>query len=141
DDGALVILLLTILASVMSLAAIVLDLAGLSDAPGGDQKLHVTLAGFTLLLSWMVVHISFALHYAHEFYGAAHPHSGIKFPSRNDQSNFKPDYWDFMYFSANLGAASQTSDVVIESQRIRRIVLCQTILAFLFNTTILALGI
>ena len=45
------------------------------------------------------------------------------------------------YFSFNLGAAAQTSDVVIVSKRMRRLALAHTVLAFLFNTTILALAV
>ena len=43
--------------------------------------------------------------------------------------------------SFTIGAASQTSDVSVASGRIRRVVLAHTVLSFLFNTTILALGI
>ncbi len=53
----------------------------------------------------------------------------------------EPDYWDFLYFAANLGAAAQTSDVMITSPSMRRLVLGHTILSFLFNTTILALAV
>jgi uncharacterized membrane protein len=53
----------------------------------------------------------------------------------------KPDYWDFLYFAFNFGAAGQTSDVVIVSKRMRRRALGHIILSFLFNTTILALAV
>ena len=61
---------------------------------------------------------------------------GLAFPHED-----APDYGDFLYFSFTIGAASQTSDVTILSRRMRRLVLAHTILAFLFNTTILALAI
>ena len=48
---------------------------------------------------------------------------------------------DFLYFSFTIGAAAQTSDVSVTSSRMRRIVLVQTVLSFLFNTTVLALAI
>ena len=35
----------------------------------------------------------------------------------------KPDYWDFLYFSFNMGAAAQTSDVTVVSRNMRRLVL------------------
>ena len=93
----------------------------------------------TILCSWLFVHTSFALHYAHEFYGEGRDDliGGLRFP----EPNYDPDYWDFLYFAANLGAAAQTSDVMVTGQRMRRLVLAHTILSFLFNTTILALAV
>jgi uncharacterized membrane protein len=79
------------------------------------------------------------LHYAHEYYGegADQLKGGLSFPTEG----YEPDYWDFLYFSANVGAAGQTSDVAITSHGIRRVVLAQTILSFVFNTMILALAV
>lgn len=52
-----------------------------------------------------------------------------------------PDYGDFLYFSITLAATAQTSDVAISSRAMRRLVLVQTLLAFAFNTGVLALAI
>ncbi|MBS7699089.1 MULTISPECIES: DUF1345 domain-containing protein [unclassified Chelatococcus] len=141
DDGAIAILMFTIFASVMSLVAIVVEFSNVGNLPLAIRNLHIALATVTILFSWLIVHVSFALHYAHEYYAREKHHPGIRFPSSEKGENFQPDYWDFMYFAANLGAAAQTSDVVIESRRIRRLVLCHTILSFLFNTAILAMGV
>lgn len=142
DEGALTILGLTIVAAVASLAAIVMELHSVS-GPGaaGDKPATIGLASATILLSWLFVHTMFAIHYAHDFYGGPDDdpggdRRGIKVPGTE-----QPDYWDFMYFAFNLGAAAQTSDVVVEASRTRRYVLVHTILSFLFNTTILALAI
>ena len=82
----------------------------------------------------------FTLHYAHAFYGNRdgddHIDAGLVFP--NDPA---PDYWDFFYFTTSIGATSQTSDVAVTSKSIRRMVACQAVLAFVFNTTIVALAI
>ncbi|CAH1661333.1 Putative membrane protein [Hyphomicrobiales bacterium] len=141
DDGAIAILMFTIFASVMSLVAIVVEFSNVGNLAPTIRNLHIALATVTILFSWLIVHISFALHYAHEYYAREKSHPGIRFPSSGKSEDFQPDYWDFMYFSANLGAAAQTSDVMIESRRIRRIVLCHTVLSFLFNTAILAMGV
>ncbi|CAH1672803.1 DUF1345 domain-containing protein [Chelatococcus asaccharovorans] len=141
DDGALAILMFTIIASVMSLVAIVVEFSNVNNFAPTMRNLHIALATVTILISWLIVHVSFALHYAHEYYAREKQHPGIRFPSSAKNGDFQPDYWDFMYFAANLGAAAQTSDVVIESRRIRRIVLCHTVLSFLFNTAILAMGV
>jgi uncharacterized membrane protein len=52
-----------------------------------------------------------------------------------------PDYWDFVYFSFIIGTAAQTADVNIVSARSRRLVTVHRVIAFFFNTTILALTI
>ncbi|MDJ1158644.1 DUF1345 domain-containing protein [Chelatococcus sp. SYSU_G07232] len=139
DDGAAVVLLLTCLAAGASLGAIVLELSGLAAADAGGRAFRLALAVVTVLCSWFLLHTTFALHYAHEYYGegADGQRGGLAFP----RGQHEADYWDFLDFSFNLGAAAQTSDVVITSRAIRRVVLGHTILSFLFNTTMLALGI
>ena len=84
----------------------------------------------------MFVHTSFALHYAHEYYGEGvdRRRGGLNFPAEGGE----PDYCDFLYFAANIRAAGQTFNAVITGCAIRRAVLAHTILAFLCKTTILA---
>jgi uncharacterized membrane protein len=136
DEGAIAVLCMTIGAAIASLAAIAVELSGIRDTQDGQQAFRLGIAGITILCSWFFVHTIFAIHYAHEYYGDAGERQGLAFPHKG-----KPDYWDFLYFSFNLGAAAQTSDVAIVSRRMRRLALAHTILAFLFNTTILALAV
>lgn len=136
DAGAALVLAVSIAAALASLAAIGAELRGLKDVGGPPELGRLALAGVTILLSWLFVHVTFALHYAHDFYAGADDRRGVRFPGTCD-----PDYWDFLYFAFNIGAAGQTSDVVIEARRMRRFALVHTILSFLFNTTILALAI
>jgi len=136
DEGALAVLVLTLAAAVASLAAIAVELQGIHGALADEQALRLSVAIVTILCSWFFVHTIYAIHYAHEFYGDAGERQGLKFPHEG-----RPDYWDFLYFAFNLGAAAQTSDVVIVSKRMRRLALAHTILAFLFNTTVLALAV
>jgi uncharacterized membrane protein len=138
DEGAVFILLITSLAAVASLAAIAIELHG-AGGGAGEKPFRIGLAGATILCSWLFVHTSFALHYAHEFYGEGRDKEigGLQFPKKG----YEPDYWDFLYFAANFGAAAQTSDVQITSPAMRRLALAHTILSFLFNTTILALAV
>jgi uncharacterized membrane protein len=136
DEAEWLILALTILASVASLAAIGAELHGVKAASPASQPWRITLAASTILVSWFFVHTMLALHYAHDYY-ARERGRGLEFPEHIRE----PSYWDFMYVSFTIGAASQTSDVTISSSRIRRVALAHTILSFLFNTTILALAI
>ncbi len=50
-----------------------------------------------------------------------------------------PDYGDFFYFAAVIGTSGQTADVAYISKALRRIGSLHCILAYLFNTTVLAL--
>jgi uncharacterized membrane protein len=131
DDGATAILALTVGAALASLAAIGAELHGSRGSEG--ETLRLILAAFTILCSWFFLHVIFAVHYAHEFYGDG---QGLAFPNERN-----PDYVDFLYFSFTIGAAAQTSDVSVVSRRMRRIVLAHTVISFLFNTSVLALGI
>ena len=49
-----------------------------------------------------------------------------------------PEYADFLYFSFIIGVACQTADVDISARQMRRIALLHGLIAFLFNTVILA---
>ena len=138
DEGAAVVLGFTVVATMASLAAIVLQLVGVQSSPPREQTAHLVLAGVTILFSWCFVHTAFALHYAHEFYidrdQAASP--GLQFPGGGP-----PDYLDFLYFSFVIGTTSQTADVAIASRSLRRLALLHGVIAFLFNTTLVALAV
>jgi uncharacterized membrane protein len=135
DDGAVVVLSLTVFAAVASLAAIVLELMGAKGHSAHEQHLHLALSVLTILCSWFLVHTAFALHYAHEFYERTGAEPGcLAFPG-----NSEPTYLDFLYFAFVLGTTSQTSDVAISSSAMRRLALIHGVIAFFFNTTLLAL--
>ena len=76
--------------------------------------LFVGLAGATIFISWMVMQVAFALHYAHQYYRPNHSVPGIN--SLDFPKDVRPYYWDFTYFSMLIGAASHTSDVNIETK-------------------------
>lgn len=91
--------------------------------------------------SWLMVHTSFAFRYAHLFYGDENVRfskhaNGLQFP---DDS--KPDYLDFAYFSFVIGMTFQVSDVVITGKAVRRLALAHLLIAFAFNTVIIAISI
>jgi uncharacterized membrane protein len=136
DDGQLAILILCCTAAIASLAAMAFELAVAKDIHGFLKGAHVALAGFTVLTSWAFIQIMFALHYAHAYYSAAcHGRPvGLRFPDDDH-----PDYGDFFYFSAIIGTSGQTADVPFISKHMRRIGSLHCILAYLFNTTVLAM--
>jgi uncharacterized membrane protein len=136
DDGKYAILGLTVFAAVASLVAIACELSVVKDLHGWLRGAHIALAGITVLSSWSFIQIMFTLHYAHDYYLAAcHGHKpGLQFPDDPD-----PDYGDFFYFAAVIGTSGQTADVSFVTKPMRRIGSLHCILAYLFNTTVLAL--
>jgi len=136
DDGKYVILGLVVFAAIASLVAIGAELAVVKDMHGWRKDAHVALAGLTVLSSWGFIQIMFTLHYAHDYYLAA-CHGlkpGLAFPDDED-----PDYGDFFYFAAVIGTSGQTADVSFVTKPMRRIGSLHCILAYLFNTPVLAL--
>ena len=137
-EAAATVLGIVILAALVSLIGIVAELMA-AKAPGTPHALsHVMFALATVAGSWLLVPTMFALTYASQYYRTAHG-SGLNFPQADD--SFKPDYADFLYFSFTIAVASQTADVSISTQAMRRLVLLQSVLSFAFNTAILAFTI
>jgi uncharacterized membrane protein len=131
DDGRFLILMITTLGALASLAAIVLELGASKGNPAG-----LALAIVTIVLSWGMVHTAFALHYAHDFYRGKKP-GGLQFPSGD--AHAEADYWDFVYFSFVIGMTAQVSDVGITDKIIRRTATVHGIISFVFNTALIAL--
>jgi uncharacterized membrane protein len=131
DDGRFLILLMTALGAFASIAAIVFELGASNRSPP-----QLMLATVTIALSWATVHTIFALHYAHDYYRGATP-GGLQFPSGDQHDH--ADYWDFVYFSFVIGMTAQVSDVGITDKIIRRTATVHGIIAFVFNTALLAL--
>ena len=131
DDGRFLILLVTAVGAFASIAAIVFELgASHRTAP------QLALATVTIALSWAVIHTTFALHYAHDYYRGAKP-GGLQFPSGDQHDH--ADYWDFVYFSFVIGMTAQVSDVGITDKTLRRTATVHGIISFIFNTALLAL--
>lgn len=138
DEGRFVVLAGVILATVAGLAAIFLELAGVRDLAVPLKTGRIALAVLTIASAWAFIHLMFALHYAHDYYvdRSRGGNGGLQFPGETD-----PDYGDFLYFAAVIGTSGQTADVAFASRPMRRIGLLHCVLAYAFNTTLLALTI
>ena len=138
DEGNTVVLLLVVTVALACIAAIVAELAVAKSLQGALRQAHIALAVLTITTSWAFTHTMFALHYAHDFYLASirGEHGGLDFPG-----GLAPDYGDFLYFSAVIGTSGQTADVSFTSRRMRRTGTVHCVLAFFFNTTLVALTI
>ena len=141
DQGRIAILVLGLVAIAASIAAIFFLLEKPKNG-SGPAALDVTFAAATIACSWLLMHVMFALHYAHRFYrdnpktAEEDATGGLSFPGGQD-----PDYWDFLYFSFVIGMTSQVSDVQVTSRGMRRLVMLHGVLSFAFYTVILALSI
>ena len=138
DDGKYFVLIMAIIASIVSIGAIFAELSVVKDMHGFLRSAHIALAILTILSSWAFIQVMFALHYAHEYYIAKeHSNSGgLEFPNADT-----PDYSDFLYFACVIGTSGQTADVSFTSKSMRRIGLLHCVMAFFFNTTLVALTI
>jgi uncharacterized membrane protein len=140
DDGGTVILVLILVAILASFAAMT-GLAGeAKEAPKSEKMLFLALAGATLLISWLVMQVVFAIHYAHLHFATGRDGTD-QLPALVFPNDDKPDYWDFFYFATSIGATSQTSDVAIRTKAMRRVVTLHAVVSFFFNTMVLAITI
>lgn len=136
DEGDWVILLLVVASAAASFVAIFAELASLT-AGREPLALSIAVTAATVALSWTFTHVVFTLHYANVYYKPDDDGpGGLHFPG-----NRPPDYRDFLYYSFVIGCACQTGDVATTSPAMRHLTLLHGIVAFAFNTAILALTI
>ena len=134
-ENAGTVLAIVSIASLVSLLGVVVELSA-AKASGAPHALpHVAFALATVSGSWLLLPTEFALTYASRYYQTP-AGGGLTFPAAD--ASFKPDYGDFCYFSITIAVASQTADVSVSTQAMRRLVLLQSLLSFAFNTAILA---
>lgn len=138
DEGRVLVLTLVVMAALMCIGAIVAELAVVKELKGTLRYTHIALAALTIATSWAFTQVMFALHYAHDFYAteASGEHGGLAFPGGH-----APDYGDFLYFAVVIGTSGQTADVSFTSRKMRRTGTLHCVLAFFFNTTLVALTI
>ena len=143
DSSRTIIFLFVLIASFVSLFAVILLFKDLPDSKQSSYY-HIFFSGISVILSWVLIHTIFTIRYAHLYYTSKtlekdiqkQEEGGLDFP--NDD---RPDYLDFAYFSFVVGMTFQVSDVQITSSSIRRVVLLHGLLSFAYNTVILALCI
>lgn len=136
-------------AAMASLGAVVGLMGSLKGLPKDLRVLHVGLSVGAVVLAWTLVHLVFTLRYAHAYYDAdedtGQDSGGLVFPddqARGDgQPKLTPNYLDFAYFSFIIGMTAQTADIGIGRRELRRVSLLHSLIAFVFNTVIVALTI
>ena len=127
DQGRRALTGLFVAAAVASLGAIGVIVSS------GHDAFRVALGGATILISWTLMHTVFATHYAHRYFAVG---GGIDFPG-----DPAPRFSEFLYFAFTVGMTFQVSDVTTTSQSMRRLVLTHAVVAFAFNTVIIAITV
>ena len=125
-------------AVVASVVAVTFELLAAKAAGPGCVWAHGAFAATTVIGSWLLLPLLFALSYAAAYF-RPEPDGGLQFPGATP--DFEPDHTDFLYFAFTIAVTAQTSDVEVSTRPMRRLVLAQSILSFAFNTTILAFSI
>ena len=140
DSSRVIIFVIVLISTFASFLAVLLLIIAKKEFKSAEA-FHLTIAIGGMVLSWVLIHTIFTLRYAHIFYGdnkekpEIHA-AGLEFPGDK-----KPDYLDFAYFSFVLGMTFQVSDVQVTSKRLRRLAMLHGILAFGYNTIMIALTI
>lgn len=137
DESDEVVLGIVSLASVAALCGVVYEMLSGKHTDGLGLAGHIAISFFTIAGLWTLVPALFAVTYAHDWYSAPKTRKTLGFPDDIDS----PDYWDFVYFSFTIACACQTADISLTSSRSRKLVLIQTLLAFVFNTSVLGFTI
>ena len=137
DASKWIILLLVVMSLIMCFIAIIVELSHLPNIALIKYG-HLALSILTIIFAWLFMHTIFAIHYAHDYYLALanHQDGGLDFPKTTE-----PTYSEFLYFSYVIGTSAQTADVSITSRSMRNLNILHILLAYGFNTTILAICI
>jgi uncharacterized membrane protein len=137
DPTGPVILLAVVVASLLSIVAIVALLSTVKQVDSSTRVAHIVLACMTVIDSWFLVHTMFTIHYADMYYSVP----GDDPPPLIFPQTRNPVFWDFVYFSFTIAVACQTSDVSTAETAIRRTVTAHSLIAFVYNVSILGFAI
>lgn len=129
DPGRTVARAISLIGSVASLGAVIAVLV----RSHSDPATAFAIAAVTF--SWALIQVDYMLRYAARYYSRVEDgaRGGIDF-----NQDEPPMYSDFGYFSVGLGMTYQVADTDVTTNEIRRIVIAQTLIAYLFGAVILA---
>lgn len=141
DPGRHMVFVIALVASLVSLLAATFVLRTVRDFQPGLKTTWTLLTLAAVALSWAVTHTAYTLRYAHLYYRRSRKRDksspgGFEFCGGGEPSDI-----DFAYVAFTIGMCFQVSDVDVTTTWMRREVLIQSVLAFLYNTLILALAL
>ncbi|SFR67041.1 Uncharacterized membrane protein [Microbacterium azadirachtae] len=129
DPGRRIARLIAVTGSFVSIAAVLVVVLQARHAHGWTQFALAGIAVLSVAASWGLIQTDYMLRYAKLYYDGSR---GISFNQDED-----PQYTDFAYFSVGLGMTYQVADTNVTRNAIRRIVIAQTTIAYVFGALIL----
>jgi len=131
DPGRSAARAVALIGSLASLGGIVLVLLQSEEVPRGETVLLAGIAVAGAAASWAVIQVDFLLRLTAQYF--SDPEGGIEFAGTS-----QPVYTDFAYAALTIGIAYSVSDTTITSPAVRRMVIGQALLTYLFGAVILA---
>ncbi|GAA4491023.1 DUF1345 domain-containing protein [Microbacterium panaciterrae] len=129
DPGRGAARVIAVTGSFVSIAAVLVVVLQARHATGWTQFALAGIAVLSVAASWGLIQTDYLLRYAKLYYDGS---GGIIFNQDED-----PEYTDFAYFSVGLGMTYQVADTNVTRNAIRRIVIAQTTIAYVFGALIL----
>ncbi|WP_029144537.1 DUF1345 domain-containing protein [Microbacterium luticocti] len=130
DPGRRASHIIAILGSVVSIGAVVAVLTETRQAHGVAAFVLAGIALVSVAASWLLIQTVYLLRLADAYYGE--PVGGIVFNQDDD-----PTYTDFAYIAFGVGLTYQVADTNVTTNRIRRVIIAQSMLGYLFGAVIL----
>ncbi|WP_347352710.1 DUF1345 domain-containing protein [Intrasporangium sp.] len=130
DPGAALSDVIVIVVGLLGLCAVAVLLVG-GPGTGAEQVVDAVIGVVAVAVGWLLVHTVYLLRYARMYYSSPAP--PIDFNQDAD-----PQFSDFAYFSFNNGMAYQVSDTALRDSTMRRVVLGQCLLGYVYGTVIVA---
>lgn len=134
-------MILTIFLSILGTGIVGQILTGVGQHSQGHSRLLLLLSVLAVMLAWVLLHTSFAVHYARLYYEAKDIHgqpfkegrrSGFRFPGTET-----PTYLDFLYVSFTVALTYSMSDVNVENPVMRQTVLIHSLVSAFFYSAVL----
>lgn len=129
DPGRPAARLVSLVGSVASLGAVAVVLVQTGHRPELETYLLAFIAVVSVVSSWGLIQVDYTLRIARMYY--ADPEGGIDF----NQSD-PPRYSDFLYLGLGVGMGYQVGDTSVRDGRIRRLIVPQALLAYMFGAVI-----
>ena len=129
DPGRGAARVIALTGSFVSIAAVLVVVLQARHAEGWTQFALAGSAVLSVAASWGLIQTDYMLRYAKLYYDGS---GGIVSNQKED-----PEYTDFVYFSVGLGMTYQVADTNVTRNAIRRIVIAQTTIAYVFGALIL----
>jgi uncharacterized membrane protein len=126
--------IILLVAAVASLVAVIYTIADASGTSGAARTVRVTFGVSSIACSWLLVHTIFTTMYARAYY--IDEDGGIDF-----HMDEPPVWTDFAYLAFAIGMTFQVSDTELQSSALRRLVLRQALISYLFGAVIIAITI